>query len=438
MFSYYAKLALLSLKRNPLLSSLMVGAIALGIGVSMTTLTLYYVMSSDPMPLKSDRVFAVQLDSWSPDEPYYERDGGAPPPQLTYRDAMALMGSDIPTHHATMMHRGFAVRTDNKDLRQEHKSGRATYAGFFPMFDVPFIYGAPWTQSQDEAAARVVVLSRATNDKLFGGRDSVGEVAYLDNEPFRVVGVIDTWQPMPLFYDLNNGAFTETEDLFVPFTVPISKEQGAHGSTNCWKPEMIESYQDFLQSECVWVQHWVQLDTAEQRDAYQSFMDGYATEQKALGRFQRPLDNRINDIMSWLEFREVVGDDNRLLVVLAFMFLVICLLNTVGLMLAKFLNRAPLIGVRRALGASKKDVAFQHAVEVFLIGVLGGLGGLLLSYLGLLAVRNWYRGYEYLAKLNPEMVLTAIFLAIVAAIIAGLYPTWHISRIQPAVHLKTQ
>ena len=63
------------------MSSLMVGAIALGIGVSMTTLTLYYVMSSDPMPLKSDRVFAVQLDSWSPDEPYYERDGGAPPPQ---------------------------------------------------------------------------------------------------------------------------------------------------------------------------------------------------------------------------------------------------------------------------------------------------------------------------------------------------------------------
>ena len=84
MTAYYLILAWLSVRKNPLLTSLMIGAIALGIGVSMTTLTLYHVMSSDPLPQKSDRVFAVQLDTWNPDDPYYERDeGSAPPPQTT-------------------------------------------------------------------------------------------------------------------------------------------------------------------------------------------------------------------------------------------------------------------------------------------------------------------------------------------------------------------
>ncbi|MEO1582300.1 MAG: ABC transporter permease [Pseudomonadota bacterium] len=438
MFSYYLRLSWLSLKRNPLLSSLMVGAIALGIGVSMTTLTLFYVMSSDPLPFKSDRVFAVQMDTWGPDEPANRKGGGSPPIQMTYRDAMALMESDIPTHQATMLHRGFAVRTEDEDVRLQRLSARATYNGFFPMFDVPFLYGGPWDDRADENADQVVILSRESNEKFFGGQNSVGNTIFLDSVPFRVVGVINSWQPTPVFYDLNNGAWSSTEDMFIPFQIPITWEYGAHGSTNCWKPEKLENYQDSLQSECVWVQHWVQLDSAEQREAFHAFMDGYANAQKEFGRFQRPLDNRTTNVMDWLEYMEVVGDDNRLLVVLSLMFLLICLLNTVGLMLAKFLNRAPLVGVRRALGASKRDVALQHGVEVMFIGLLGGLGGLVLSYLGLLAVRNWYTGYEYLARLNPEMIATAVALALGAAVIAGLYPTWHITRIQPAVHLKTQ
>ncbi|MEO0576371.1 MAG: ABC transporter permease [Pseudomonadota bacterium] len=436
MLKYYFRLAWISIRRNPFLTTLMMGAIALGIGVSMTTLTLFYVMSSDPLPFKSDKVFAVQLDTWGPDDPYF--DDGSPPSMVTYRDAMAMMESDIPTHQAVMMHRAFAVRTGDETLRPERMSARAAYGGFFPMFDVPFEHGSGWDRAADDAAERVVVVGSEANEKFFGGKNSVGETLYLDGEPFRVIGVLQSWRPMPLFYDLNNGAFGDPEQLFIPFQIPISLEYTAHGSTNCWKPEDIESYQDFLQSECVWLQHWAQLDDKDQVAEFQSFLDGYATEQKALGRFARPLNNRLSDVMTWLDEREVVSADNTLLVVLSFMFLVICLLNTVGLMLAKFINRAPLVGVRRALGASRGDVIKQHSVEVLIVGVGGGLLGLGLAYLGLLAVRNWYRGYEYLAKLDTTMIVTALAFAIGAALLAGLYPTWRISRIQPAVHLKTQ
>ena len=53
LFGYYWQLALKSLKRNPALSTLMVLAIAIGIGACMTTLTVYSLMASDPIPQKA-------------------------------------------------------------------------------------------------------------------------------------------------------------------------------------------------------------------------------------------------------------------------------------------------------------------------------------------------------------------------------------------------
>ena len=62
MFGYYFALALRSFKRNKALTFLMVLAIALGIGASMTTLTVFYILSGDPIPQKSDKLFYPRID----------------------------------------------------------------------------------------------------------------------------------------------------------------------------------------------------------------------------------------------------------------------------------------------------------------------------------------------------------------------------------------
>ena len=77
MFAYNIKLALKSMRRNSIMTALMIAAIAVGIGVSMTTLTVHYLMSGNPIPSKSDVLFAVTMDNWDPlrpfDEDYPER-----------------------------------------------------------------------------------------------------------------------------------------------------------------------------------------------------------------------------------------------------------------------------------------------------------------------------------------------------------------------------
>ena len=63
MFIYYLKLALRSLKRNVVLTVLMVTAIGVGIGASMTTVTIFRAMDGDPIPGKSGQLFAPQIDN---------------------------------------------------------------------------------------------------------------------------------------------------------------------------------------------------------------------------------------------------------------------------------------------------------------------------------------------------------------------------------------
>ena len=161
-------------------------------------------------------------------------------------------------------------------------------------------------------------------------------------------------------------------------------------------------------------------------------------EQKTLGRFERPLNNHLRHPDEWLKINEAVQDDNRVLVGLSFMFLAVCLLNMIGLLLAKFLGAAPLVGLRRALGASKSAIFRQHLVEVGVIGLGGGLLGIALAALGLFGVRHLYENYEELTRLDFTMVLAAIGIAVLSGLLAGFYPTWRVCRVQPAAYLKTQ
>ena len=203
------------MKRNPILSALMVVAIGLGIGASMTTVTVNYLMSADPIPHKSEQLYYVQLDSWSPHEPANEPN--EPPDQLTWTDATNLMAKKAAFRQSAMASSGGVIEPEGQDQKPFMASIRLAFSDFFPMFDAPFLYGSGWDQESDEKRELVVVISKATNDKVFGGGDSVGKTIRVVGENFRVIGVLDNWILVPRFYDVTTGPFDETEEIFMPF-----------------------------------------------------------------------------------------------------------------------------------------------------------------------------------------------------------------------------
>lgn len=442
MLSYNLRLALASYRRNPTLTALVAGAIALGIAVCTITLTLYHGMSNNPIWWKSDKLYSVTIDSWDSKRPDDEKHPERPPPQLTYKDTMALLKSDIPKYKVAMFRADRVLDAGVKDVKPKRMRVRVTTGDFFRAFDLPFQYGGPWTNAADQGPEPLVVLDRETNEKVFGGANSVGRTVRLNDREFRIAGVLDTWEPTPSYYDLNNGSFLKPESIYIPFLWGEQLELASNGNTNCWKTESLNSYQDFKNSECVWIQFWAEFASGADRQRFQSWLDGYVKEQKKLGRMPRPLNNPLYTVEQWLEFNAVVSKDNRVLVGLAFMFLAVCIINTVGLLLAKFLSGASLSGLRRALGASRRDIFHQHLIEVVVLGLAGGLLGLVLSAVGLLGLRRLfaseYSTYDSLAHMDTTMVAAAIALSLVAGLLAGLYPAWRIGRIQPATYLKTQ
>jgi putative ABC transport system permease protein len=437
MVGYYLDLALRSLKRNRGLTALMIVAIAFGIGASMTTLTVLHILSADPIPGKSDKLFYVQLD---PRHRTGFRPGEEPARQMTRFDSEALLRAARADRQAMMYGGTAAIEPDPGGVGQFKPfsvDSRWTSADFFPMFDVKFIAGGPWTSVEDQRAMRVVVLTRELAEKVFGTTEVVGRPLRVEGTDMRIVGVTDGFRPVPHFYDLNTNDYGLGDQLFAPFSAAMELKLPINGSMSCWGDGEEIPDNKALTAPCDWVQFWVELDGAAKQSAYRDFLVSYSEDQAKAGRFQRPPNVRMRDVREHLDFHKVVPDDAKLQMWIALGFLLVCLVNTVGLLLTKFLRRSGEIGVRRALGASKRALFMQLLVESGMIGFVGGVLGLGLAWLGLFAVRHQPVTYADLAHLDLPMLALTFALALASSLLAGVLPAWRACQVAPATQLKS-
>jgi putative ABC transport system permease protein len=443
MFAYNLRIALLSLKRNWILSSVIVGGIALGIAVSTMFSTTRHALARDPIPSKSDVLYYVRMDSWDPQRPYPGEDPTRPPTQITYRDMVGIMKSDIPVRQSGMFKANLYVFPDPKVARPAKTLIRMCFSDFFPMFDVRFKYGSGWDKRADEGPEPVVVLSEEENELLFGGANSVGRTVRIEDRDFRVVGVLDHWRPPVKFYDITQAAVQAVEPVYMPFNFVRPMKIRTAGNSDGWGPSPpVPGFEGVLVGESCWIQMWVELPTAEKRQAYEDFLSAYVLEQKKAGRFPRPLNNRLTRIGEWMKEQKVVPPQLTAMMVVSMLFLAVCALNLMGLLLGKFLARAPEIGVRRALGARRFDIFFQHVVECELVGVVGGVIGMALAMGGLAWINNFMKttfvARDDLFRMDATMAMLSLGLSLLAGLVAGAYPAWRVCRIAPAIHLKVQ
>jgi putative ABC transport system permease protein len=436
MFGYYLDLALRSLRRNPVLTALMVLAIGLGIGASMTMITVLHVMTDDPIPGRSAQLYYPHIN---PLPLNFGQGGDGPDPSdnFTWPDAMALLKAHRGERQAAMAGGHLLLRPGQLGMQPFDVDGRYATADFFAMFGVPFQRGHGWSAADDEARARVVVLSDTLNRKLFGDADGLGQTVRLGDNDFRVIGVTADWQPKPLFYaDATGSQYSDADEFFLPLSVAVDLKLQISGNQMGWGKD--NSSDMTTSANMSWLQFWVQLKNPAQVAAYHDFLTDYSAQQKALGRFERPpTDTKLYSLMDWLAHENLVPNDVRLQLWLALGFLLVCMTNIVALLLAKFLRRSGEISVRRALGARRRDIFVQLGVESALIGLAGGVLGLLVAQLGLWSIRQRPDDYAKLVQMDVPMLFGTIALAIVASVLAGLLPAWRACHVAPALQLKT-
>jgi len=439
MLGYYFQIALHSLRRNVALTALMIAAVGVGIGASMTMLTTLVAMTADPIPDKSSQLFVPQIDVSG--EASKAHNDKWIPRQLPYHDALALMKLQPDVRQAAMYQVSLNVRPAQGDPFPA--AGRATGADFFSMFEVPFSSGVAWDHKAEEGRDNVVVLSSRLAGRAFPDAEAVGKTISLGKHDYRVIGVIRPWNPIPRFYDADAWAWPNGDDFFLPFRVAIERQIDAV-NYDCDATELPLDWAGRLNSDCPWVQLWVELPAAAQVRSFRTALQNYAAEAQRLGRFQWLPLVALRNVSEWLDTLGIVPNEVRVDSMIATGFLVVCLINAVGLMLAKFSGRAMDLSVRRALGASRVNLFVQCLTETLIVGLLGGVLGLALTAAGLAALRG-LRGVSHsdataaqLLSLDMKMVAITFAVAVLTTLCSGLYPAWRASRVQPGWQLKTQ
>ena len=437
MFAYYLNLAFGSLKRSPGITALMVLSIGIGVALAMSTWTLVHLMSRDPMPGKSAQLFFPTIDSWGPAAHSKATNGNEPPDQLDYATAEALLSD----HRATYQSAIYAIDPVVTPSRPgEYSFNVQAYAvtnEFFPMVDAPFKYGSGWSAADEAGAAQVAVITAQLSQKLFGSGDSVGRMLTVAGREYRVIGVMDDWNPQPVFFDIDqvqglNGFAIHPTELYLPFSTMVAAGMQPNGN-RCFQKPYPTDFAGLQHSSCVWLSYMAQLDTPAAARQYQDYLQGFARQ-----RFSWPPNIRLRDLMAWLVYQQVVPSGFKVLRLVGAGLLIVCLVDTIGLMLAKFMRRAPEIGIRRALGAPRRAIYAQFLTEAGLIGVGGGVLGLVLTWLAMAWMGARYPSqWGALTHLDAGSLALTLLVAVGATLLAALYPVWRAAHVQPAWQIKS-
>lgn len=437
MIRYYIGLAWRRCRQSPSMVALLTLTMAIGIASCMTTLTIFRALSGEPLPGISSHLQVVTMDAREAidkDNNDYDK----PDSYLNLVDAKALVDARRATRQVALAQS--YSRLGNPDGKQSDQvQGLMAYGPLLDMFGVSLRHGRAWTLEEQAAHAPVVVIDSDLAEKLFGVENAVGRTVSMGRRVFRVTGISAPWKPRTQFLDLprnQDNVIGQPEQFFVPAEAALEADVGPLTAGECGKAAAVITFQSAEIGKCRWLEVWAALRTPAAAVAYRQFVIGYADAQHSAGHFAYPPKAVLYDVQRWMATNHVVPDDVSLNLALAGAFLLLCLVNVAGLLAARFMRRQADVTIRRALGASRREVFLQHLVETALLGLVGGVLALPLTGLGLWVVRMQPVAYADAARFSPAAFGILLLLSLAVGLVVGILPAWRVCRQPPAMQIK--
>jgi putative ABC transport system permease protein len=292
---------------------------------------------------------------------------------------------------------------------------RRVDANYWKILDFTVLDGR-LPSTEDVARGRfLAVLNRSTARKLFGEARAVGQPIDVGGQSFQVVGVVEDTIHVNAFADL---------------WVPVSTDPSSDYRTQMWGDYMAlilaRTPGDIpaIQAEVARLATTVKFDDPKEFNTAYFWADGKLDmfARQLLGTFKQA------DSGKWLLLL-VIGT-------LMLLFMALPALNLVNLNTGRILERSAEIGVRKAFGASSRQLVWQFVVENVLLCLVGGALGLVFAKCALL----WLEGSGLIPYLKIDLDFAvfgwALLLAIVFGLLSGVLPAWKMSRLHPVQALK--
>jgi putative ABC transport system permease protein len=311
---------------------------------------------------------------------------------------------------------------NNADVVYGSESINATITGTTP--DYPLVRssapetGEFFTEQNNTTMARVAVLGHQTAEDLFGGSDPLGRTIKINPSTssgqsrvhFRVIGVMEE----------KGGGMGGNVDstVFIPITTAQRKLFGGRATSGTsWKVSTIS----------------VALVSGETIDA--------ATEEITwLLRQQHKIQPGEDDDFSVMSQEDILGMAEQITGILtiflgaiAAISLLVGGIGIMNIMLVSVTERTREIGIRKAVGAKRRDILMQFLIEAVVLSVIGGLLGILLG--AGIAVLVEQSGLMT-TVISAEAMLLATGFSVAVGLFFGIYPSMRAARLHPIEALR--
>ena len=297
------------------------------------------------------------------------------------------------------------VAVQYKDKKVQNTTLEGDLPTFATVNDVQLQQGRPFTEDEEYRAADVVILGNDTAEKLFDHADPLGKEVVIDGDVFTVIGVLDK------FKQLFGGGSNPNDNKAV---FPMSTFHKIH-------PEI----EDTIIS--------IKYDNAKNKSMVTEEVRMLMRERRRV-RVEKDDDFAIfgpdNILDLWSQITEGL---------VVFMFAVSSVGLMVGgvgvmnIMLVSVTERTREIGVRKAIGATRRNVLIQFTVEAITLCALGGVLGILLGTVITLIVRY---GVSFPASMSTFWTITGFVVSCAIGLCFGIYPAWKAATLDPIEALR--
>lgn len=281
-------------------------------------------------------------------------------------------------------------------------------ASYFQVREMAIGAGRPFTRQEADRGTPVVVIGRDVADALFENRDPVGQEIRIRNFPYQVIGVLER-QGKLLGMSLDNVAIAPIRSNLQDFVTRSRRGTVDQLTFKVDDPSLVPAARDELES-------WMRIRHGLRPHEANSFE--LETADESLGFW-----NRIRTILL-TALPGLVG-----------ISLVVGAIVIMNIMLVSVAERTREIGVRKSLGARRRDILTQFLIESSLLSVAGAVIGI---GLGVVLASLVQAVTPLPATVAPWSIVLAIVLGVGVGLAAGVYPAWRAAQLDPINALRAE
>lgn len=407
MFKNYIKLTFKVLMRRKMFTFINLFGIGFTLTILLSATTIYTLMIvANPIQKNLSRTLIINQVQFSDKE----RGSYSSGPAMPYFIEQTVRPLEKEAEIISFCSRGNSAVTIYLSDKRLDIDTKETDENFWKMFSFKFLEGRPYDKQEIINNPQVVVICKSIKESVFGEVPAVGKFLNIDNKKYKVIGVVDE---VPALY------FSPYSQVWMPYNYLSYTTQVKEKKYDSWNYQVLvqaKSGQDFeklrkrFKNEVVKVKPPDNMKEAEAKmeSSFEYTFKSYSDRSKS----------------------------QFMLVAFAILFSFIPLLNLTNLTVSRIYERASEIGVRKAFGATKPNMALQFVYENIVITIIGGI----LGFIGAWALLKGIDASGLMNLGDVDFSLRVYFYGFIVILIfgaiSGLYPALRMSKLQIVTCLK--